>query len=135
MTDIDRGETEARPDLPPFDWFEGRGPEGEGIEHVFPSSKLRGMAEGGVGKQLDVWSHLVAGEIILDNPFTLAKEASELPDEKGELKERGLAAEQFVLATTGFTPRELADRRDSLQDTYRGQSEAPFSVILWPQGE
>lgn len=131
MTDRDIGHPEIDPIGPPLEWFEGRGPEGVGIQDIYFSQTLQDFGGGEVGEQLGKWQHFIGSE---GQGWRNAREASEMQDQN-PLKESALFAEQVIRLETGFTPRQIMERTDELLGVFKGQFEAPFPVILWHQRE
>lgn len=133
--DIDTREPEVNPKGPPLEWYEGRGPEGEGIEMIFPSQKFIDLGGGEVGEQLSKWSQYLGDALVLEgDDWRPAREASEMPDDN-PLKQQTVHAEQVIRLETGFSPRQIMDRKTELLGVFKGQVEAPFPVFLWPQRE
>lgn len=134
MTDRYVGHPEINPKGPPLEWFEGRGPEGVGIEMIFPSQKLRDLGGGEVGSMLTAWSHYLGSAMIMGEEgwWKSVNEASEMPDEN-DLKLKTLWLEEAIRIETGFTPRQLHDRQIEILGVFHGRVDAPFPVILWSQ--
>lgn len=136
MTDRDTRHPEIDPNGPPLEWFEGDGPEDGGIKYIVLSETFGNLGGGEVGEQFNLWEHIVLNVRIREGEDSrVAIEAAEVPDERGTLKEKALAAEQIIERETGFTPRQLMARRAELGIMFKGKKDAPFPVNLWPQRE
>lgn len=104
---------------PPPEWYtaiiaeKGREEEERVIADIGYSDQLYDMEEGKVGEQMDQWIHY-------------AKNPSE--GKKPEGQRAIAAAEAFIHQATGFSPREIAAKRERLLAAYQGEKEAPLTI-------
>lgn len=126
------GDSEAIGNQPPDSWFMGVGRTGRGIEWITRSPEFAGLHNGVPEALYSEWEHIDGLLIAFDeDEKQFLKSPDTLPP---DLRQRYLAAEQRILELTGFTPRQIEDRRKKLVETYRGKTIAPFAVeIQTPQ--
>ena len=109
---------------PPLSWYYGGGPKKDGITKVHYTEDLTDIGDGEVGRQLDQWDNYRA----LGGPGNIKTDSSEVDDPK--VKAILVEAEQKIKELTGFSPREINDRRRKLHELFKGKNEGPFQFEL-----
>lgn len=104
---------------PPLDWFYGVGRKEAGIMIVTNSKKFAELGDGVVGTEYGEWCHFTG------NP-------ANKPGRRKQRADKALRqAEEAIFAITGFTPKEIWDKRTKLQEEYRGKQDAPFEYDIF----
>ena len=110
----------------PLTWFIGIGRKDTGIMAVKTSEVLESLGGGEVLKLLNEYDHYMSNRFIGDR---LVQSASEIEDEKGRTIVEN--AEKKIKEITGFSPKEITDKRRDLTRTYKGKQEATIAVELF----
>ncbi len=105
---------------PPLSWFIGVGYKNEGIKSIAYSDELTSMGNGEVGKQLGEWSHYMGN----------ARLKNEEDESRPDIRDIVVQAREIIKSITGFTPREIQDKRSELLNQFRHKTEAPFEFEL-----
>lgn len=104
---------------PPFEWYYGAGRKDAGIQVVTNSESFAALGDGVVGREYGQWCHFTG------NP------PSEGDGREQRVTEALQQAETVIFEITGFSPREIWNKRTKLHEEYKGKTSAPFEYDLF----
>ncbi len=104
---------------PPLEWFSGIAKGKEGIKRVLLSNLFESLDNGELFRQVHEWGDFMANDHIGSN---------QPPEKRRAAKEIVTFASHYVRVKTGYFPDAILRRRNDLEETWRGQQEAPFEI-------
>jgi|SRR3989344_103348 len=109
----------------PLSWFAGVGRKDGGIMFIAFSELFESMGNGEVGKHMAQYGHYMGNTFIGNR---LVENSLEIEDEPA--RKIVQEAERRIKEITGFTPKELSEKKHELSKAYKGKQEAPFYFEL-----
>jgi len=104
---------------PPIEWFVGIAKRKEGIKRVLFSDGFTSLENGELYRQLHEWQDTMNNNRIGKHQPEAKRQAA---------MEAILYAGHYVKTVTGYFPDGILARRSGLEETWKGQYEAPFEI-------
>jgi hypothetical protein len=111
----------------PLSWFLAMGPKAGGISSIRFSDEFDNLGGEELKKHVGQYSHFMGNSFVADSR-KLVENSSQIQN----LEHRAIVelAEKKIKEITGFTAKEIWDKKSELYNLYKGKQEADIAVEL-----